>query len=53
MTAPVRLWLWLRVLEAAERVEDARVPRRLRHWAVGVRCGSMRRMERIEREARA
>lgn len=49
MTAPVRLWLWLRVLEAAERVEDARVPRRLRRWAVGVRCGVIRRMERIER----
>lgn len=53
MTAPVRLWLWRHVLEAAERVEDARAPRRLRHWAVGVRCGAMRRMERIEREVRA
>lgn len=52
MTALVRLWLWLRVLEAAERVEDARAPRRLRHWAVGVRCDAMRRMERIEKGLR-
>ena len=44
-----RLWFWLRVLEAAERVEDAPVPRGLRFRATGVRVAVQRRMEAIER----